>query len=109
MASTSTPTNTPARNTNGARIPNASADDRGDERSEHEAGDVEGGEASEVRCRRASGSRVITMRRMAGPTAPLPSPSSSRATTNAQNSVATALPNMAPIASTIPPRTSNGM
>ncbi len=56
----------------------------------------------------ASGSRVITMRRIAGPTAPLPSPSSSRATRNAQNSVASALPIMAPIARTIPPRTSSG-
>ena len=35
---------------------------------------------------------MITMRRMAGPTAPLPSPSSRRATRNAQNSVAAALP-----------------
>ncbi len=56
-----------------------------------------------------SGSRVITIRRMAGPTAPLPSPSSSLARTNAQNCDATAQPNIASAATTTPPRTMNVM
>jgi hypothetical protein len=51
---------------------------------------------------------VIAIRRMAGPTAPLPRPSNRRASRNAQNSVAAALPIIAAIASTMPPRTSIG-
>ena len=98
---------TAARNQNGAgsRGPRP---ERGEERPQDEARDVEGGDASEVGTD-MFGSRVITIRRMAGPTMPLPRPSRSRARRKAQNSVATALAIIANPATMTPPRTIDAM
>ena len=65
-------------------------------------GVLEGGEDGGVRI-------LITILRIAGPTAPLPSPKSSLASTNAQNCVASALPNIASAATNTPPRTINAI
>ena len=101
--STSTTSRTPARKRNGARMPNASA------ARAATSGPSTNPPTSNDACRPRlaptdAGSRVITILRIAGPTAPLPKPSSSRAMTNAQNSVAIALPSIASAAASTPPR-----